>query len=253
MSTPKKAKTQRVLPTIDQLAELLRIIVTIVIKSFKLLDRESVQYWIGHEKELAFRLKNLLHCGIETVDEKVAEWCRFYKEVFEIELDPASVNLPAERDGFGWIVLVAKGLTRNSVFKKCYARFGKKVWRHYDDLDKAVTVNDRESTETYTIRVRDRVEADEEHKNKSANMVTAEGLKGMNDLERMLLELWYNWKTKDHLDKKTATICSGSRYADGDVPGSYWSGGRFSVSYVDPDDQYDHWRVREVVSLPRPS
>lgn len=248
MSTQKKAKTERVLPTLDQLAELLRMIITIVTKIFKQMDKTAVQYWIGNEKKLTSALKQALCQDLQVVDDNLADWCSFYHEVFGLELNPAEIKLPDEREGFGWIVVVAKGLTRNGVFDLCTKRFAGKTWRYYDDLDSAVTKNDREATTTYAIRVRDRVEADEENKI-SADTAVQTGIKGMTNLERMLLELWYNWKTKDHLDKNTLTICSGSRYAVGPVPRAYWGGGKFYVSYVNPDLASGNWRVREVVSL----
>jgi len=246
----KKVKPERVLPTLEQLAELLGIVIAIVVKIFKQMNRSQVQYWIGHERELASALKTALGRGSKAIDPRLANWLQFYREVFNLELDPTDIRLPAERDGFGWLVVVAKGLTRNAVFDRCYQRFDKKAWRFYDDLDKAVTKNDREPTETYAIRVRDCVEADECHKGKSANDVIKAGIKGITTLEQMLLELWYHWKTNNHLDQKSLTIHSGSRYADGDVPFACWNDDKFYVSHVYPDNAYDNWRVREVVSLP---
>ena len=108
-----------------------------------------------------------------------------------------------------------------------------------------MTINDRESTATYAIRVRDRVEADEENQI-SAETAWSKGVKGMTNLERMLLELWYHWETNDHLDKETLTICSGSRYSDGCVPDAHCSGEEFSVSDVRSADGGGDWRVREV-------
>lgn len=245
MSNARKAKTERVPATYEQLAELLGMVVRIMMRIFQHLDKNSVQYWIGKEGRLSVVLNDTF--GVEVVDEKIIDWTKFYQEVFGLNLDPAEIKLPAEREGFGWIVLVAKGLARNQVFEVCAKRF--KSWRYYDDLDKAVTVNDRKSTEAYAVRVRDCVEADECHKGKSANTATKAGIKGITNLERMLLELWYHWKSQGHLDKETLTICSGSRYAGGGVPGARWGGDGFRVDYVDPDHQRGDWRVREVVSL----
>lgn len=251
MLAPKQVKAERVLPTLEQLAELLGIVIAIVVKIFKRMDRPSVQYWIGHEKELAAVFKNaLLPKDLKFVDEKVADWVKFYHEVFGLDLDPIAIELPDERDGFGWIVLVAKGLTRNAVFALCLKRFEGKAWRYYDDLDKKVAKNDRQPTESYVVRVRDGVEADDCHKNKSANATAEAGIKGVTNLERMLLELWYHWKTNGHLDQESLTICSGSRYADGSVPSAHWSGGGFFVSNVNPGSADVNWRVRETVSLP---
>ncbi|KKS76653.1 MAG: hypothetical protein UV64_C0025G0008 [Parcubacteria group bacterium GW2011_GWC1_43_11b] len=250
MLTKPKVKPERVLPTLEQLAELLGIVIAIVVKIFKQMNRPQVQYWIGHERELASALKTALGRGSKAIDPQLTDWLQFYREVFNLELDPTDIKLPAERFGFGWLVVVAKGLTRNAVFDRCCQRFGGKAWRYYKNLDEAVTHNDREPIETYVIRVRDSVEADECHQNKSANDVIKAGIKGITTLEQMLLELWYHWKTNNHLGQKSLTIHSGSRSADGSVPNARWGDGRFRVGNVVPGDAFDHWRVREVVSLP---
>jgi len=242
-------KTGRIQKTADQVLEFSTIIFRLVMAIAKRMDRETIQYWIGHEKELTKGLRQLLLKDSKdsvVVDEQVVEWIKFYQTMFSLELDPADFSLPATRPGFGWVILVAKGLTRNAVFELCQKRFPS--WRYFDNLDEVVTINDREPTESYAIRIRDRIEADEENKNLSANQAMTAGIKGVTNLERMLLELWYYWKNEQHLDQKTVTICSGSRYSDGYVPRANWLDDLFKVSYVYPDDSDDYWRVREVVS-----
>ena len=250
-----KRKKERVLPEPQQVGEVLIMVMGKVSKGLKTLDGESAKNWSGHadDKKLHGAIKALCQVLLRQnvtseVDPQLTDWLQFYREVFGLELDPASINLPAERDGFNWIVLVAKGLTRNAVFDRCRQRFGGKAWRYYNDLDKAVTRNDREPIETYVICVCDGIEADECHQNKSAKDATKAGIKGMTNLERMLLELWYHWKTSDHLDKENLTICSGSRYAVGHVPCAYWHDDEFGVGGVNPGFADDDWRVREVVS-----
>jgi hypothetical protein len=246
----KKQEKVRASVSVEQFGEFLVIVLRLIVKVVKGLDRTTVQYWIGHERELLAGLKKALIREFEVVDDKLADWSKFYEEVFGLELDLTQVGLPAEREGFGWIVLVAKDLTLNHVFEVCRKRFAGKARRYYDDLDRAVVKNDREPIETYAIRVRDRVEADEEHKGKSANTADSAGIKGVTILEHMLLELWYHWQTSQHIDVSSLTICPGSRYADGRVPNAYWDYDKFIVSFVYPDYQNDDWRVREVVSLP---
>ena len=98
MLAQKKVKTERVLPTLEQLAELLGIVIAIVVNIFKRMDRSSVQYWIGHEKGLASVLKNaLLSKDPQSVDEKVVDWVKFYHDVFRLELDPAEMVLGCKK------------------------------------------------------------------------------------------------------------------------------------------------------------
>ncbi len=249
-----RKKTGRVLAEPQQVAEILSMVTGKLGKGLKTLDFETARYWAGHanDQKLKEKIEELIAVLLQDLADPrlITDWLQFYREVFHLELDPADITLPSEQDGFGWIVVVAKDLTCNGVFEICRQRFNGKVWRHCDDLDQAITHNDRQPTQTYAIRVRDRVGADVEHKDRSANATAQQGIKGMTNLERMLLELWYHWKNKDHLDTETLTICSGSRYTGGYVPYVRWGDDEFSVGYVHPDSADGNWRVREVVSLP---
>ncbi len=66
------------------------------------------------------------------------------------------------------------------------------------------------------------MEADEELKNKSANMLAEAGIKGETLPERLLHELKYFTDTGKHLDVKNTTLCSGSRDPYGVVPLVDW-------------------------------
>lgn len=184
-----------------------------------------------------------------TPDSKIGEWQRFYQDVFGWDKDFSNLQIPPERDGFGWLVIVAEGLTLNRVFDKCTKRM--KTWAWADDLDKAVPKNDREAKTDYAVWVRDRVEADEELKNLSANQLAEKGIPGITLLERLILELFYFWKSRGkHLDLKNVTLCAGSRYSDGYVPGVYWgSDAGLGVYWYYPDGQRDSLRARAEVSV----
>jgi len=158
----------------------------------------------------------------------VAEWQRFYKEVFDLEVNLADVEIPPEQPGFGWVVMVARGLTLNQAWAKCGERFRTDSYMGHD-LDKAIPTNDRTSATVYAKRFRGRVEADEENNNLSADALAERKAQSITLLERLLMELWYHWKTGEHLDIENVTLCAGSRDSDGRVPGVDWHGGRLSV------------------------
>jgi hypothetical protein len=59
--------------------------------------------------------------------------------------------------------------------------------------------------------------------NKSANQLKQEQVKGITLVERLLLEFAYFLATDEHLDGgKSMTLCSGSRWSNGDVPSVRW-------------------------------
>ena len=184
-----------------------------------------------------------------TPDTKAGEWQEFYQDVFGWDTDFSNLQIPPERDGFGWLIVVTKGLTINLVFDKLTERT--KTWRYTNDLDKAVTENDREPNTDYCLWIRDRVEADEKNKNLSANQLKDRGHKGITLLERLLLELVYFLTTENHLDVKNWTLCSGSRSQDGNVPFVLWHLGnaKVGVSWCNAGSRDDNLRTRSVVSL----
>lgn len=174
------------------------------------------------------------------------EWGKFYQEVFGLVVDLSGVAIPDEKSGFGWAVMVALGLMLNQVWAKCkekfptYSCFG-------DDLDKAVSKNDRTAEQAYAKRFRDRVEADEELKNLSANQLAKERVQSITLLERLLLELWYFWKSGKHLDIQSITLCAGSRNSDGDVPNVCWHDDKLRVFHCYPGSHGDNLRARAAV------
>ncbi|MSU75389.1 MAG: hypothetical protein EXS55_02660 [Candidatus Magasanikbacteria bacterium] len=173
-----------------------------------------------------------------------AEWTRFYHEVFGLKVDLSKVELSPERPGFGWAVFVAEGLTLNQVWAKCGELFPAESYIG-DDFDRAVPKNDRTSKTAYAKRFRNRVEADQEHKNVSANDLTKQDVQSITLLERILLELWYFWKTGGgHLDLINVTLCAGSRCGDGDVPDVGWNDYQFQVCACGPDYSLGGLRAR---------
>lgn len=174
------------------------------------------------------------------------EWQRFYQEVFGIAVDLSSVAIPNEQPGFGWMIVVAKSITLNQVWAKCKEKFASYSY-FGDNLDEVVPINDRNSEAAYAKRFRDRAEADEELKNLSANQLKKRKIKSITLLERLLLELWYFWKTGQHLDIQNITLCAGSQCLDGAVPNVYWFDDRLRVCYYLPDNRSASLRARAAV------
>lgn len=119
-----------------------------------------------------------------------------------------------------------------------------------DLLDKSITENDRANSKTRAIWIKESVEADEEHANKSANDIKAAKLVTMTLLERLLYEVVYYTETGKHLDVKNVTLCAGSRYSDNYVPCVDWrpSGSGISIGRCRSNGLSMTIRAREVVS-----
>jgi len=179
----------------------------------------------------------------------ILEWQDFYRKYFGIDADFSAVAMPEHRVEFDRLIIVAQGLTLNQVYDACARQFP--CWRWTDNLDAAVTKNDRTPGHAYAVRLRDRREADEELKNLSADQLAEKGIPGITLLERMLYELKYWDETKDHLDVNNVTLCSGSRDAGGHVPSARWYDGYFGVDWY---YSYSHCRgLRSRAAVPCPA
>ncbi|MDD2758494.1 MAG: hypothetical protein PHD72_03950 [Patescibacteria group bacterium] len=207
---------------------------------------------------------------------ELVEWTKFYQKVFALTVNLSKVKLRPKTKDFDGLVVVAKELgdkplarvldacerlfptsfNRNITAEGVLAaaRTGGRLVpicsnRGNDDLDQFVPTNDRDPriTGSYAIRIRDRVEADEENEDISANDAKLRNIATMTLMERCLLEAFYFWKRNkinpyawdyfQHLDREDSrTLCSGSRRSDGNVPYCTWGNGKFFIQWVGPDD-----------------
>lgn len=180
--------------------------------------------------------------------EIIAEWEAFYKKCFAMELNLSSVAIPAKPSG-KYRLLVIADISLETLYAKCKELFP--VWRWTtDDLDKIVVENERDTKNgTYAIWVKDAVEADEDLRNLSANDIKKRGVATETLAERLIHELKFFDETGKHLDVKNITLCTGSRYSGGLVPGVCWYDGRMNVSWCSPGNAHDSLRARSAVSL----
>ncbi|MDD4607354.1 MAG: hypothetical protein PHS07_03445 [Patescibacteria group bacterium] len=173
------------------------------------------------------------------------EWSRFYLEVFGLKIDFSNVLMPKPQGDIDFPICVAQGMTPNRLFEKMASRFAS--WRYIDNLNTITSI--RKTDHNYIVLVRYRVEADKELKNFSANDLKAKNINVITLEERQILELFYHWKSGKHLDGENWTICAGSRYADGDVPGVGFCDGKVRVRYCVPSNSGEDLRGRQVVSI----
>ena len=179
-------------------------------------------------------------------DPILTDWSAFYRNEFGLTVDLSSVVIPPHQSGFDRVLVIPRGLTINQVIAAMRKHFS--VYLYTNDLDRDVPTNERDpKTGAYAIRVRDRVEADEELKDLSANQVKQMGFATLTLLDRLVYELKYYSETKSHLDIGNITLCSGSRYSDGNVPGVDWHVSRLYVGWCGSVGSRGRVRARSAV------
>ena len=180
-------------------------------------------------------------------DSQLASWHVFLTKIFGIKIDIESLVIPEQQPGFDRLIVVPKGLTLNKVLKACRDEF--EVTCYTYDLNKFFTVNQRHSTKTYAVWVRERVEADEELAAKPAKDLKKEKIPGITLLERLLYELKNFAEIGKHLDVDNITLCSGSRGPDESVPNVSWyvDEQRLCIDWNDHSYQNSNLRSRAVV------
>ena len=184
------------------------------------------------------------------------DWPGTYKTFgMEDEYKEAMKKLPAWQDAGLWVVpmigIGKKYVGCNMVVAAMRKRF--KVWSYYDDLDANIAHNDRSPANgSYFIGFRRTIEADEENRDLSANVLAERQHIGTTCLERLILGYGYHLTTGQHLDVKCVTLCPGSRYSHGNVPGVYYGpyNDKVCVSRYDPDGPHDALRSRAAVPPP---
>jgi hypothetical protein len=142
---------------------------------------------------------------------------------------------------FTWKIEMKKEWTAKYIFNECKKLFP--IWI-YDKEELNKITSDRKGD--YTVYFRDRVEADEELKSKSADDLSREGIKGITLEEILVLEIDYFNKTGKHLDIENVTLCSGSRVSDGRVPYVHFRGDEVSVYWCSSSDADSCVRARSV-------
>lgn len=180
----------------------------------------------------------------------LADQRNFHREVFGKKQLPR-VKLPPQRPGFSWGLVMAPFMTPQYLFDCARERTG--AWKYEEEsLNALIEHNDRDAKRDgpYALYCRNRIAADEEHKNRSAEAIASAGITGMTLAEYETLFLWYHWRTGKLLDPKTWTLCTGSRFRGGGVPGGGGYGGELDVGWASPGVASDVLRSREVVLVP---
>lgn len=211
-----------------------------------LLSFSQLKYWLGNKTELKKKLREVFSV-VDEFAEIRQNWQDFYKNHFGWDVDFSMVLIPQKPTEGNWrLIFIPKGMTLNFAFQICEKLFTS--WKVYDDLDKKVTINIRNTENHYAIWVRDEVEPDKEFLGQSTHQADSDMKIGVTLLERILFEVKYFTETGNHLDVKGVTFCSGSRDAVGYVPDAYLIyGGEFKVSYCGIGYSNSEYGIRRAV------
>ena len=232
-----------------KLGILIGVIVEAVSVIFMNMSEAELQHWIGKKDNLRKQLRTMFNISDMFVEEK-EQWRKFYQKHFSLELNFSDIVIPEKPLEGNWrLLIIAQGLTLNQVFDSMVREFN--CWRYSDDLDKSVTKNVRDTKVAYAIWVRDGAEPDEKYLGKSTNQADPDMKIGVTLLERMIHEIIFFDEKGLHLDIKGVTLCTGSRYSDGDVPFVRWylDGQKVGVRWYGVDNSYAAGGLREAVSL----
>jgi len=179
---------------------------------------------------------------------QIKSWEEFYQKYFGMRVDFSRIIIPKHVLGFDRLIILVQGMMPQNTYDVCSHQF--KTDRGTGALNQVIIYEDRSAKNgAYAIWVRDRVEADKELRDKSADDLNQERISGITMTERQLYELkYYDETAGEHLDKRNVTLCSGSRFPDGHVPHIYCRDNEFRMDGFSPDSALSCLRAREVVS-----
>jgi hypothetical protein len=197
---------------------------------------EMIEDLVAHRQIRRLRPKDTSEPAYK---EHIARWEDRWKR------DLSGLWIPERQEGFDRLLVIPQGL-RNSQAYDRLGTLGITTWRYQENQD--TIFNARVPNQDYAVWVRDRQEADEEHQNKSYNDCVLAMLNGITLLERLVFEEDWWLQHKSHLDESNATLCSGSRYADGHVPRVLWYDGEVRVRWSYVNRASPCLRLREEVS-----
>ena len=191
-----------------------------------------------------FEAKSLKTLLDEDTRRQLEEWRKFYKEVFNTQIEIKNIPIPERQLHFNQLIVRAKGMTTRRIwneFKNLFPVFSP------DGLHNIVSV--RKAVKHYAIWIRDEREADEKLFARSARDLLFQNINSITLEERLLFELFSWWKNKQHLDLKTQTLCAGSRRLGGQVPVVLYfkSCGWLEVNWVCDHEKARYLRAREVI------
>jgi len=212
-------------------------------------DVANVLQVINDHSDFASRLGAGPILDSSKIREELILWQKFDQKFFpDVNVgNYTALRIPGMVSGFNWSIVNARGVSANQFVERMRKEY--KIWTYSDDLN-AIRSDRNAVSMSYVVLVRDRIAADEELKNKSAEILAEEAIPAITLPENLRLDAFHWWKTGRHLDPETWTLDAGSRDADGYVPNVSWSAvnGRLYVGWYGPRNASGTLRARAVVS-----
>ena len=163
----------------------------------------ELQRAMGHS-DMSLRMHELIEELGYDPSNILKSFRRFYQAFFKFDCpDLSRLMVPPMQPGFNWVlpvVAIDPKMPVEAAFQGCKRNFP--CWKYPAAcLDETLLTNDRDARKgSYIIRLRDRIEADEELKNLSAHDLELRNVPGIVPYERLIQEGWYYVETGNHLD-----------------------------------------------------
>lgn len=242
----KAGQTSAKKPTLEMLLALASFIAGVLSR----LSFEQVQTLLKNKNGLLRKkLQEVFDLALDPWMEISLEWEKFYLNHFGITTDFSGIEILEQPNEGSWrLIFIPQGLTINETVVAMRKYFN--VWVYTEDLDSNITINTRTPATAYAVWVRVGVEPDAKFLGESTRSADMEGKIGVTLLERLLFGLKHFVETGKHLDIKGVTFCTGSRDADGRVPGVYWiaDDGEVHVDWCKVDRASIDFGLRQAVS-----
>ena len=187
-------------------------------------------------------------------EDALAEWRRFFadKKFFGIDADFTGIIVPEPHIRAPQAIIVPKGLEYGLMWELCVKRFNA---RTSYELTKAIDLEKEErrpEKNGYAVRCgshREAQDGDTDLAEMTGFEIKKHGVKTMTLRERLLLELFHDWKKAGRLDEHDTTLCTGSQYRGRlfPFPSVYWINGRLYVGWGAWKDTRTFLKARRVM------
>lgn len=215
-----------------------------VIEAVLSLPEERVDYWHDRPDELRDEILRVISNGHQNLMAELKSWERLYDKFFGMKVNLSRLVIPARREGFNRLLVIAQGLTPTGILEKMLGN-GMRVFRKFN-LSELKSVRNPDTH--YVLWVRDSVESDENLVGISAHNLRAMSVSTITLVEEMVFECRFFHDTGNHLNVRSVTLCGGSHMLDGKVPGVVLEHGSMTMlSLFDPSEDGPSLRAREVV------
>jgi hypothetical protein len=202
------------------------------------MSHEAAQGYVGKADKLVEDVRRGIF-PVTAIDFSLwlSKWEKFYKKIFGRKYDFAGISIPQAEDVFAWPVCMAGDIPAEDWLNagKDPLPFWKYTSKKLDDVLDLSFGRDG-WTKQYIVRFKANEEADEDLKNISAIKIAEMGINTGALKERLALGRFLYWDKEIILDRKTITLCSGSRCSVGSVPCVDWREnlGKVFVHWYEP-------------------